>query len=69
MTYIEQFPANFATRLGDPIENVIKWREQAQAGVPDKYKRSFILSYFKIDPAAAKNQYALIKNLAGVDFV
>jgi len=37
--------------------------------VPDKYKRNFILSYFKINPAAAKNQYALVKNLAGVDFV
>jgi len=29
LTYIEQFPVNFATRLGDPVENVNKWRQLA----------------------------------------
>ena len=55
MTYIERFPADFRTRLGDPVTNVNKWKAIARNGVPDNQKRKFILSYFKIDPNSAKN--------------
>lgn len=37
--------------------------------MPDSQKRKFILNYFSIDPRAAKNQYKLVKNIAGEEFV
>ena len=55
LTYIEQFPADFIQRLGDPVANVKKWKIAARNGIPDNQKRKFILSYFKIDPLAAQN--------------
>jgi len=69
LTYIEQFPANYVKKLGDPVANVNKWREVTRAGVPDKQKRKFILAYFQIDPVTAHNQYELVKSIAGEEFI
>ena len=69
MTYIEQFPIDFREKFGDPKANIKKWKELARHGVPDGMKRKFILAYFEIDPVAARNQYALVKSIAGEEFV
>ena len=53
LTYIEQFPNNFRERLGDPVSNVKAWSQAARNGIPDKQKRKFILTFFKIEPREA----------------
>lgn len=51
------------------MRNQEKWKQAARIGIPDAHKRKFVLNYLGIDPAEARNQYALVKSIAGEDFV
>ena len=69
LTCIETFDNDYGKKLGEPDKNPKKWKEAARHGVPDSHKRRFILCLFKVDPEAARNQYALVKSIAGEEFV
>jgi hypothetical protein len=47
----------------------MKWKALFRDGIPDQHKREAILAFFQIRADDAEGKYAIVKEVAGEDFI